>query len=79
MIHKNLNALNEKMREMDSLVERLRASFSYSTPAEMLNGAKRVYEIEREIIQLMHQASADLDAKGISSYPAFKHFREESH
>jgi len=76
MIHKKIEAIQQKIKEMDSLVDKMRASLSYSTPAEMLILAKKVYDLECEIKALMLGAIDDLDTKGISSYPAFKHFKE---
>jgi len=76
MIHKKMEVINAKVREMDALVEKMRQSFSYSTPGEMLNSAKRVYDLECEIKALLFGAIDDLDNKGISSFPAFKHFKE---
>ena len=76
MIHKKIEAIQAKIKQMDTLVENMRASFSYSTPGEMLINAKKVYDIECEIKALLFGAIDDLDNKGISSFPAFKHFKE---
>jgi len=76
MIHKKIEVILKKIKEMDSLVENMRASLSYSTPAEMLISAQKVYDLECEIKALMFGAIDELDTKGISSYPAFKHFKE---